>query len=408
MRALLRDTRVQRLLLANITGSIGSGVTIIAVPWLLVHRPNGDQLYGWVTLCTTLALFLFMPYYGTWLDRHSRKTMLLAGELFGFFATLTMAIWALVSGRLETWQLIASYCCGVLYYTLHYPAKYAFLQQVIDRKHYSALTGLMEIQGQTASMLAGGLAGVLIERVPLWLILFIDAFTYLFSFAVQSTLPYEPTHLKAGAASSPANAWRAMAEGWRWLHAHGRLSIFFGCTLVPFVLVMVSNYLFPVYVANVLHASSAVFGHGEIIFAIGALLAGLFIPRLTTERGADRAITLTMSICLVALALLVFWPAPTVYYVALGLFGLGNAGSRVARNTVMLHAVPNAIMGRVGMFFSAADRLLRTILTALATLLVVHGNASLGFALFWVVLLAASLGALATRASVRAVGHVTA
>ena len=72
MKALLRDTRVQRLLLANITGSVGSGVTIIAVPWLLVHRPGGDRLYGYVTLGTTLALFLFMPYYGTWIDRHSR------------------------------------------------------------------------------------------------------------------------------------------------------------------------------------------------------------------------------------------------------------------------------------------------------------------------------------------------
>src|SRR5262245_12924485 len=121
MKALLRDTRVQRLLLANITGSIGSGVTIIAVPWLLIHRPNGDALYGWLTIISTIGLFLFMPYYGTWLDRHSRKTILLAGELFGFTATLTMALWALFSGRVETWQLMTSYCCGVLYYTLHYP-----------------------------------------------------------------------------------------------------------------------------------------------------------------------------------------------------------------------------------------------------------------------------------------------
>src|SRR5690348_18060300 len=103
MKTLLRDTRVRRLLLANATSSVGSGVTLVAVPWLLVHRANGDQLYGWATLGTTMALFLFMPYYGAWLDRHSRKVMLLAGELFGFFATVTMGAWALVSGQVETW-----------------------------------------------------------------------------------------------------------------------------------------------------------------------------------------------------------------------------------------------------------------------------------------------------------------
>jgi MFS family permease len=399
MKALLRDTRVQRLLVANITGSIGSGVTIIAVPWLLVHRPDGDQIYGYGTLGTTLVLFLFMPYYGAWLDRYSRKTMLLTGELFGFFATLTMALWALGSGRVETWQLMTTYFCGMLYYTLHYPAKYAFLQQIIDRQHYQSLTGLMEIQGQAASMLAGGLAGLMIDRVPLWLILVIDASTYLFSFAVQSTLAYEPTHVKEGAVS--VNAWRAMAEGWRWLHERARLSLFFGCTLVPFILVMVSNYLFPVYVADVLHSPAAVFGNGEIVFAVGALLAGVFMPRLATDRGAGQVITFTMLVALAALALLVVWRVPGAYYVALGLFGLSNAGIRVARNSVMLHVVPNAVMGRVGMFFSAADRLLRTVLTFVCTLVVAQSGAAPGFVILWFVLLAAFAGTLATRSSVQ-------
>jgi MFS family permease len=155
MKDLIRDTRVQRLLLANITGSIGSGITIVAIPWLLVHRRGGDQVYGYATIGTTIALFLFMPYYGLWIDRHSRKRMLLAGELFGLVATVSMAAVAFVSGHVDTWQLIASYFCGMMYYTLHYPAKYAFLQQIIDPKHFQSLTGLVEIQGQAASMISG-------------------------------------------------------------------------------------------------------------------------------------------------------------------------------------------------------------------------------------------------------------
>ena len=100
MKDLLRDFRIRRLLLANITGSVGSGITIFAVPWLLVHQPGGNATYGTVTLVTTVTLFLFMPYYGVWVDRHSRKTMLLGSELFGFFATATMAaVCAFACGR---------------------------------------------------------------------------------------------------------------------------------------------------------------------------------------------------------------------------------------------------------------------------------------------------------------------
>ncbi len=398
MKQLLRDTRVQRLLLANITGSVGSGVTIIAVPWLLIHRPNGDALYGWVTLGTTAVLFLLMPYYGAWLDRHSRKTMLLVGELFGFFATLSMAVCAFATGHVEVWQLVASYFAGMLYYTLHYPAKFAFLQQIFARDQYQSLMGLLEIQGQTAMMIAGGLASVLIDRVPLATILFLDALTYLFSFAVQSTLPYEATHLARGdAPPPPANTWHAMAEGWRWLRARPQLTVFFACTLVPFVAVMVSNYLMPIYVADVLHASAAVFGQGEIVFALGAMLAGAFVPQLATRRGADHAIVFSSSLCLICLAVFVLVPAQTAYFAALLLFGFGNAGTRVARNTLLFLAVPNTVMGRIGMFFSLYDRLLRTIVTFALTLVVTRSSAQVGFAVLLVVVIAAFAGTLASR-----------
>jgi MFS family permease len=397
MKELIRDTRVQRLLIANITGSIGSGITIVAIPWLLVHRAGGDQIYGYATVGTTIALFLFMPYYGTWIDRHSRKTMLLFGELFGFVATLSMAAVAFFSGHIATWQLITSYFFGMMYFTLHYPAKYAFLQQIIDAKHFQSLTGLLEIQGQAASMLSGGLAGLLVDRVPLWWILLLDAATYLFSFAIQSTLPYKSTHLTEGAPA--ASAWRAMAAGWRWLHAHARLSIFFGCTLVPFILVMVDNYLLPVYVKTVLQAPSTVFGGGEIAFAVGALLAGVFIPMIAGRRGADPVIIGTMMLCLIAVSLLILLRTPSGYFVAMGIFGVGNAGCRVARTAVMLHIVPNAVMGRVGMFYNAADRLLRTVLISLSTFIVVRQSPTLAFGVLWFVLFVALVGALATRAA---------
>ena len=399
MRELIRDKRVQRLLLANVTGSIGSGITIVAIPWLLVHRPGGDQVYGYATMGSTIALFLFMPYYGAWIDGHSRKKMLLAGELFGLVATLSMAAVAFFSGHVSTWQLITSYFCGMMYYTLHFPAKYAFLQQIIDRKHFQSLTGLMEIQGQAASMLSGGLAGILVDRIPLWWILLIDAGTYLFSFVVQSTIAYQSTHLKAGAPN--VNAWRTMAEGWRWLHSHARLSIFFGCTLVPFILVMVNNYVLPVYVANGLHAPATVFGGGEITFAVGAVLAGVFIPIIATRRGADPVIMLTMTLCLIAISLLILLQSPAGYFIAMGTFGLGHAGCRVARSAAMLHVIPNAVMGRVSMFYGAADRLLRTALISISTLIVARHSPTKAFAVLWLVMLAALIGVFVTRFAVK-------
>lgn len=390
MNALLRDPRAQRLIAANATSAIGSGVTIIAVPWLLVNRPGGSQIYGWATALTTLAIFAFAPYYGAWVDRHSRKTMLLLSEVFGAVATLAMALIGLVRGEYATWQLVAVYFCGMFYYTLHFPAKFAFIQQIFGRAHYQSLTSAMEIQGQTASMLAGGLASLLIDHVSLTTILLLDASTYAVSFALQSTIPYEATHQTAETKNTPApNAWRAVGEAWTWLRARPALATFLLCSFVPFLGIMVSNYLFPIYVASTLHETPGVYGRGEMIFAVGAIAAGVCVPFLTARFNHARTTVALAAVFLVGLALLSVWPRTLPFYAAMIFLGLGNAGVRVARNVIVLEAVPNAIMGRIHVFFLVFERALRTALILLMTALVDERGAPFCFAILLLVSLAA-------------------
>lgn len=399
MKELLRDFRIRRLLLANITGSVGSGVTIFAVPWLLVQQPGGTTTYGTVTLVTTVVLFLFMPYYGVWVDRHSRKTMLLGSELFGFAATVaTAAACAFITGPTAA-LLAAVYFCGMLYYTLHFPAKYAFLQQVIDKSQYQALTGLMEVQGQTAMMIAGGLGPLLVERFSLGAILALNAATYLFSFSIQSTIPYRSTHLEDGAAAAPLSAWRSIAEGWRWLRDRPRLTVFFAASLMPFIAVMVGNYLFPVYVAQTLGAGAWVFGSGEIVFAVGAILAGFSLPRLIAAHSAQVTVPVTIGLFAVGAALLVLLPTVPAYLAAALFLGFGNAGSRVARSATILHLVDNRVMGRVGSFFHAYDRVLRTVLTSAVIAIVAAAGARPAFALLLLLVLVSLVAVLRTRSA---------
>ncbi len=406
MRTLLRDTRVQRLLVANTLGSIGSGVTIFAVPWLMVHLPEGNAAYRWATIGTTLVLFLLMPYYGAWVDRHSRKTALLTSEAWGFFATSVMAGVVLAGAGYGLGALVTVYFAGMLYYTLHYPAKFALIQQLFDRSQYQSLTGLLEVQGQTAMMIAGGLGGLLVEHVPLWVILLFDASTYLASFLIQATLPYEATHLGAARATSPAarsSVWHAVADGWRWLRERPQLTLFFTCSLMPFIVLMAGNYLFPIYVSQTLQADARVFAGGEITFAAGAILAGLLLPKLIGRHSAANTIPGTMLMFLGGMLLVIFMRAPAVYLFAGAMLGFGNAGCRVARSALLLHTVPNEVMGRVGGFYNVLDRVLRTVLVLAMGIIELYGPTS-GFAVLAVVLLVAFIGVMQSRAALRAPG----
>ncbi|MEO7798860.1 MAG: MFS transporter [Opitutaceae bacterium] len=401
MKTLLRDPRARRLLIANTLGSIGSGVTIFSVPWLLVHQPGGNAAFRWITIVTTAVLFAFMPLYGTWVDRHSRKTALLIGELWGFAAIITLAAVGYFLGGFSTAALMAIYFCGMLYYTLHYTAKFAFVQQIFDRSQYQSLTGLMEIQGQTAMMVAGGLGGWLVDHVPLWGILVFDAATYLASFLILRTIPYVATHLAPHAPSSAASAsrptvWASIVEAWQWLRARPRLAIFLTCSLLPFVAVMSGNYLFPIYVAQTLHAKAGLFAGGEIVFAAGSVLAGLLLPRLLAQHSASTTIPGTMFAFLCGLVVLVVFRSPVAYLAAAALCGFGNAGCRVARSALMLNLVSNSVMGRISVFYNLLDRILRTILVSAMAITDVYG-APAGYGLLTAMIILAIAGVLATR-----------
>jgi len=416
MKTLLRDFRIRRLIVANILSSMGVGITLITIPWLIVQREGGAELYGWNNIAATIVLLILAPYYGSWLDKHSRKTALVAGEAFGALTAAAMTAWILVTGVSANWQLLLLFFCGVLYYSLHFPAKFAFIQQVFDRQHYQSLLGLMEVQGQIATMLAGGLASVLIDRLPFGLILLCNTTTYAVSFFVLRTLPYRATHLADDGAnddSTTSNAAAAVAAppespamsfitGLRWMMGERlAFSVFLICTLAPFMAVMVGGYMFPVYVQNVLKASASVYGRGEVALAIGAILAGLALPRLITGRSqAGLAIGL-MGLFLAGLVLLSLVPGTSAFYVALLMLGLGNAGARVVRGSVMLHAVPNALMGRVNVVMATADRLIRTLLMLGAIAIISRGlSPTIGFVGLIAFMLLSIWLAWATRRSV--------
>ena len=400
MHELLRDARIRRLLLANTCSAVGTGITVFAVPWLLVQQAGGSTAYRWATVATTLALFVAAPYYGAWVDAHSRKSALLLSELWSAASSVLLAGLGFALDGFGTGPLVAAYFAGMLYYTLHYPAKFALIQQMFDRSHYQSLIGLLEIQGQAAMMLAGALAGFLLGRVPLGFILAANAVAGIASYALLRGLPYAATHLGPAAAPPPASVWHGVAEGGRWLFARPRLALFFTCTLLPFVVVMAANYLFPVYVTQTLAAGPEWFAGGEITFAAGAILAGLLLPRLISRHSAAATVPVTMLVFLAGLLLLAAVHLPLPYLCAGALLGFGNAGCRVARSALLLHLVPNAVMGRVGGFYQVLDRVLRTALVLAMGIIDAHGP-PVGFALLAAVLLLALAGALRTRAAAR-------
>lgn len=393
--SLLDDPRIYRVLGANAVSSIGSGVTMIAVPWLIVNRPGGPQIFGYAMSAMTLVLVIFLPFYGWLVDRSSRKTVLLAGELFGLFSGALFVALGVAAGNFETWHLVGIQSAGMLYYTLHYPALFAFNQEVFAREQYGQLASYVEIQGQSASMLSGAIGALVLEKLPLEWILGVSTLTYFGSWWLLRSIPYTRDPQRVPATTS---VWAQITEGYHYLVARPRFALFLVCAFMPFVGIMIGNYLFPIYTAETLRAPGWVFGAGEMAFAIGAIAAGFFTPGVTRDLGPKR--TILLGVGLAGLSALTFALVPVVAIYLLGnvTLGYGNASSRVARSTIMLETVPNALIGRVNVLFNLFERIARTVVIAALTAQVAVYGASLGFAFIALLLGMAWVGALFGRA----------
>lgn len=395
MLTILRDRRMLFLILANILSSIGSGITMLGVPWLLVNRAGGEAVFGYMTLGTTLILFLVSPYIGVLIDRFSRKQILLISEVVGGSIVLAMALWGALAGHFETWQLITTYFGGSLYYSLHFTTQFAFTQEIFNRDQYQMLNGVMEVQNQTASMIAGGLASVLLDRVELSTILMFDAATYAIGFMLFLGIPYQRAERAAGAKA--VSVWRNIAEGFLYLKEKPRLTVFLICSFMTFLVLMVGNYLFPIYVTKVLHAGANVLGTADMFYAIGAILAGLIIPTLVSRLGSFRSIVVTFSSYTAAIWMIGLFPITGLYIALKLVLGFGNAGTRVARNTVMMELVPNHLMGRVNSFFNAFGMGTRVLLLAIFTRTIVNTGASGSLLISGGILLLCFAGVLAGK-----------
>jgi len=385
MKTLYKDSRFRTILIANILSSIGSGITMIAVPWLLVTTPKGNTLFGVVTLLSTIISFLLTPFIGTIIDKVSRKKVLTLGELTSFLVVGFFAIMGFLGTSYSTWHYITLYFIAGLYYSFFYPAIFAFNQELFDLDDFKTLNGAMEIQGQLSSMIAGAIASFILSKLAFQWILLIDALTYLAAFILLSKISYQ----KPDREINNRSFFRNMSQGYTYIKKKPALFIFLIASFMPFIGVMLSNYLIPVYMTQVMKTDSSSYSLQSMVYGIGAIVAGFLIPFLTNKLGNKKTILLTVSCYTFFISLIVWIKILPIFLIFTFFLAFGNAGTRVARNTFMMNRIPNNIIGRVDSIFRGLG--IRIILLILFTYFSSSNHPSFGFIILSGILLLSTI-----------------
>jgi len=362
MRDLYNDSRFRLIIFANIASSIGSGITMIAIPWMLVTSENGNTVFGYISICMTIINFLITPFIGNLVDKMNRKKILLISEFVCFLLLTLFTLIGFIGLTYEVWHYTIIYMIGSLYYTIFFPTMFALNQEIFNKDQYKALNGTMEVQSQLSSMIAGALASILLLKWDLHYILLLDVLTYAAAIYFYMKLPY------MGKPIDKTDKKR-VSEGLRYMMIRPTMFVFLVLSIMPFIGVMVTNYLFPVYLRDVLKASASAYGIESMIYAIGAIIAGMFIPVFARKIGNEKTIIFSVITYTIAISLIVLVNLP-LYLSLMFFIAVGNSGARVARNSFLMDQIPNEIIGRVDSLFRSIGLLLRIVLLDIFTQMV--------------------------------------
>ena len=345
---------------------------MLAIPWYFAQRSISSQ-FNLIFAIVTFATIFWGLFAGTLVDRFNRKALFLSTNLVEGIVLLSIAAVGWISGSLPLILIILVFGITVFGYRMHYPNLYAFVQEISLPQHYTRVTSYIEIVGQATNVLAGALAVILLEGVDTTLpllgaitieaweiheIFTLDGITYFVSVMLISLIRYVPDKVFK---ADRGPLLKRLQTGFKFLVDHPKVFTFGFFTHSIFVILLVSLFtVMPMYITNYLQVGGEVFGAMEMLYGIGALMAGIFIGRWTQNQQKLSVIIFFMFFTsLILILCAVFRSVP--YFLLVGfLIGFANAGTRILRVSYLFDHIPNQVIGRVNSVFSVLNLMVRT------------------------------------------------
>jgi DHA3 family macrolide efflux protein-like MFS transporter len=373
---------IRTLIAANTVSHFAQGVSMMAIPWYFVNHLDAKEAYNLIFVSVTVLTFFWSPYAGAIVDRYPRKNVLVILMSVGMLFLFGSSIYGLSTGEVIMWPLAVVFGFTILNYNLHFPALYAWTQEMTTSKNYGKVNSILEIQGQATTMLAGGVGVFLLQGMgpldfatigiettldikawSIYEIFLMDAITYAIAIILISTIRYQRTEESVIDKEKILTRYK---NGIRYLKTNTHVFKFGAFAYAVFVVLIVhAIFLLPIYVKEHLHENARVFAVSEVCYTVGALSAGIWIRKIFKKVHAVSGVLILMGLCVLVLLALAFTQHYVVLFLVSALFGLSNSGARVLRITYLFEHVPNNTIGRVASVFQSLNIGARLVLALL-------------------------------------------
>jgi predicted MFS family arabinose efflux permease len=350
------------LMSASMVSIFGSLITSTAFPFIAIHQLDaGPAELAVLSLAGIIPSIVLGSVAGIWIDRLSRRSVMIAADLLsaGALISIPIAYWQDALTLVHLFAVTFLTSIGRLCFRI---ADRSFLPQVVGREHVEEANATLS--GGSAIAEAGGFSvgGLLVQILTGPVALIFDAISFVASAMLLRKIPDQPAPADPDDAVAAADIrhWRIeLMDGLRYLRRSAMLSpLAISIFLMSLGMETIGTVYF-LFVNQTLGFSAGALGFIFATGGLGSLLGAAFSTRATARFGAGPAligslallgigqgsITLATSTGLVALSISIgqqmtdaFW----LYY---------EATSMSLRQV----SAPDAMLGRINGAFESIE-----------------------------------------------------
>ena len=337
---LRRYPEFRDLWLGWVVSVLGSELTVVAVPYE-VYRETGSSLQvGLVSLASLGAVLVGSFGGGAIADHFDRRRLLLGTQVLLAATSAGLAL----NASLAHGSLAGIYACSAAAAALSGiggPTRSALVVHLVDRDALVGANALWQLLAQVGTVVGPSLAGLLLARIGLASLYWIDTAT--FAAALSSVLV-----LRGGGGRAERGGLTAAAllGGLRHIRSDQVLQAVYLVDLSAMVFGM-PRALFPALGLGRFHGGATAVGLLYAAPGAGALLGALLTGRAARVRRQGRAVLVAVAVWGGAIAAFGLVPLLGAALVLLAVAGAADVVSALYRGTILQLEAPDALRGRI-------------------------------------------------------------
>jgi len=330
--------------LSQSISQLGSAMTSFSLVLWTYEQNRSAMSVSLMSFCNYVPYILLSLFAGTFIDRHSKKAIMLISDSIAALCTLSVLVLA-VSGRLEVWNIYAVNVIIGFMNAFQQPASAVAVGKMVPKEKLVNVSGMNSFSSNLVNVLTPVIAAFIYSFGGLETILLIDIISFLCAFfvllfAVHISEEYEykeKTSVLSGTVS-----------GFRFLkNEKGLLFIMITLSMINFFSRLTyENILSPMILSR--SGSSVTLGVVNAVMGIGGIVGGIIVSAGKASKNNIKMIYVSAAVSFLSGDLLMAVGRNSVMW-SLAAFAASFPIAFIiaGQNVILYDRVPEEMQGRV-------------------------------------------------------------